>query len=223
MLPFVDRSDAGKQLARALLRYRERGGHGLALHDAVVLGLPRGGVPVAYEVAQSLGAPLDVIVVRKLGAPYQRELAIGAIGEGPVRVRNDEVIRQAGVRPEQLAEAETREWPELERRLQRLRSEFPRIPLHGRTAIVVDDGVATGATARTACQVARAQGAAHVVLAAPVGALAVAGQLRGACDRVVLVETPSDMSAIGACYTRFEAVPEDVVLDLLRRTATPPR
>src|SRR5919108_3198567 len=137
-MPFRDRVDAGRALAHRLLP--------LGTDDVVVLGLPRGGVPVAAEVAHALGAPLDVVVVRKLGVPSQPELAMGAIGEDGVCIVNDEVAASIRIAPEELAEVEQRERAELERRLQRYRAGRPRVPLHGRTAVVVDDGIATGST-----------------------------------------------------------------------------
>ena len=157
---FADRADAGRRLAARLQDLRDK--------RVVVLGLPRGGVPVAFEVARALGAPLDVIVVRKLGVPFQPELAMGAIGEDGVRVINREVVRAAAVSAGELAAVEARERAELERRARRFRGGRPRQPLDGRVAVVVDDGIATGSTARAACQVARVQGAARVVLAVPV-------------------------------------------------------
>jgi predicted phosphoribosyltransferase len=157
---FMDRADAGRRLA-ARLEY-------LRGEPVVVLGLPRGGVPVALEVARALGAPLDVIVVRKLGVPFQPELGMGAVGEDGVRVINDEVVREVGVRANELAAVQAREQAQVEARAARYRARRPREPLAGRTAIVVDDGIATGATARAACQVARAHGTARVVLAVPV-------------------------------------------------------
>ena len=149
-MDFADRADAGRQLAARLEHWRAGG--------VIVLGLPRGGVVVAYEVARSLGAPLDVLVVRKLGVPFQRELGMGAIGEGGTRVVDDEVVRLAGVSERELAEVESRERTELERRTLRYRGERPRVALDGRTVIIVDDGIATGSTARAACQAARAFG-----------------------------------------------------------------
>ena len=157
---FTDRADAGRRLAEALQR--------LADDEPIVLGLPRGGVPVAFQVARALRAPLDVIVVRKLGVPYHPELGFGAIGEGGVRVISDDVVRRGGVRPEDLESVQRTEEAELARQAQRFRAGRPRLPLDGRTAIVVDDGIATGSTAAAACQVVRAQGAARVVLAVPV-------------------------------------------------------
>ncbi|MDQ4102429.1 MAG: phosphoribosyltransferase, partial [Actinomycetota bacterium] len=156
---FVDRADAGRQLGQRLLHLR-----GL---DAVILGLPRGGIVVAAEVARALDAPLDVILVRKLGVPAQPELAMGAIGEGGVRLVLPEIVQRAGVSRAELLAVESRERAELQRRAQRFRGERARVPLTGRIAVIVDDGIATGSTARAACQVARAQGAARVVLAVP--------------------------------------------------------
>jgi putative phosphoribosyl transferase len=205
-MPFVDRRDAGCRLAERLMFLRGE--------DAVVLGLPRGGVPVAFEVAQSLGAPLDVILVRKLGVPFQPELGMGAIGEGGVRVVNKEVVRMAGVTPKEMAEVEQREQAELDRRARRYRGGRPRVPLAGRTAVVVDDGVATGSTARAACQVARAQGAARVVLAVPV---APPSTVKGLCRdaEVVCLETPRHFSAIGQFYRDFNQTSDDEVASLL--------
>src|ERR1019366_2974024 len=160
MLVFADRVDAGRQLA-ARLEYL----HG---QDMVVLGLPRGGVPVAFEVAEALDAPLDVIVVRKLGVPFQPELAMGAIGEGGVRVLNAEVLGLTRVTEEQLRAVETRERSLLEARVARLRRGRERVSLTDRIAVIVDDGIATGSTAQVACEVARRLGAAKVVVAVPV-------------------------------------------------------
>src|SRR6516225_4591521 len=148
---FRDRSDAGRQLASRLLPLRGT--------DAVVLGLPRGGVAVAAQVARALDAPLDVILVRKLGVPSQPELGMGAIGEEGARVINADVVRYAQVSEADIRAVERRERAELERRIKRYRGDTPREPLAGRTAILVDDGIATGSTARAACQVARALGA----------------------------------------------------------------
>ena len=158
---FNDRVDAGRRLAERLESLRGQ--------DIVVLGLPRGGVPVAFEVAKALHAPLDVLVVRKLGVPFQPELAFGAIGEGSVRVINDSVVREAGLRSHDMDAVENAQRAELQRRVERFRRGRDRISLAGRVAVIVDDGVATGATAKAGCQVARAQGASRVVLAVPIG------------------------------------------------------
>lgn len=157
---FVDRAEAGRRLGRCL-------GH-LRGETPVVLGLPRGGVPVAFEVAAALGAPLDALLVRKLGVPHQPELAMGAIGEDGVRVVDDDVVAASRVSAHDIADVEARERRELERRALRYRGDRPPLALTGRTAIVVDDGIATGSTARAACRVARAHGAERVVLAVPV-------------------------------------------------------
>ncbi|MBB3674796.1 putative phosphoribosyltransferase [Modestobacter versicolor] len=206
---FRDRADAGRQLAGRLAHLR--GAH------PVVLGLPRGGVPVAAEVAAALGAPLDVVVVRKLGVPARPEVAMGAVGEGGVLVADDEVRALAGVGAAEFADVAQRERRELERRASLLRRARPRVPLPGRTALVVDDGIATGATARAACQVVRAQGAARVVLAVPVCAPRAAGRLRAEVDELVVVATPGDFSAVGRAYVDFAPVTEQQVVDLLAR------
>jgi putative phosphoribosyl transferase len=208
-MPFMDRVDAGRRLADRLEHLRGE--------DIVVLGLPRGGVPVAFEVAEALDAPLDVIVVRKLGVPLQAELGMGAIGEGGVRIINQSVVRLARVNPAELAEVERRERAELERRARRFRGDRPRVPLAGRTAVVVDDGMATGSTARAACQVARAQGAARVVLAVPVAPPESVTLLGKDADEVVCLETPDAFSAIGEWYADFSQTRDDEVVDLLHR------
>ncbi|HUK67929.1 MAG TPA: phosphoribosyltransferase family protein [Streptosporangiaceae bacterium] len=210
---FADRADAGRCLA-ARLRH-------LAGERMVVLGLPRGGVPVAFEVAAALGAPLDVIVVRKLGVPFQPELGMGAIGEDGVRVINREVVRLAGVSENELAAVEARERTELERRAWRFRASRPRQSLDGRVALVVDDGVATGSTARAACQVARAQGAARVVLAVPVAAPGWQARIGGDADELVCAETPHPFFAIGQFYADFSQTTDDEVVACLQRAATP--
>jgi len=208
---FTDRADAGRRLARKLGFLRGS--------DIVVLGLPRGGVPVAYEVARELDAPLDVIVVRKLGVPFQPELAMGAVGEGGIRVVNDEVARGSWVTPEEIATAERRERHEVEQQAQRFRAGRPRVDVAGRTAVVVDDGIATGSTARAACRVARGQGAARVILAAPVGAPSSERALRQDCDDVVCLHAPASFGAVGQWYADFTPVPDAEVAALLRRAA----
>ncbi|MBX6386121.1 MAG: phosphoribosyltransferase [Microbispora sp.] len=189
------------------------------MEDAVVLGLPRGGVPVAFQVARALGAPLDVIVVRKLGVPYQPELGFGAIGEGGVRVVNPDVVRLANVTREEMAAVERAERAELERRARRFRGDRKPVDLAGRTVIIVDDGIATGGTARAACQVARAQGAARVVLAVPVGAPETIASLRRDADEVVCLETPDHFYAIGAWYEDFSQTSDEDVVECLRQAA----
>src|SRR5690606_9125346 len=187
---FQDRVEAGRRLGEQLAAAGEYA-------DAVVLGLPRGGVVVAAEVARALGAPLDVIVIRKLGVPYQPELAMGAVGEGGVRVLNEEVLTAAQISDEQLAEVERAQRQEVEERVRRLRRGAEPVPVQGRTVLVVDDGVATGATARAACEVARRQGAARVVLAVPVAAAQAVDELLTVADEVVALEEPLLLGAIG--------------------------
>ncbi|WP_330241969.1 phosphoribosyltransferase [Streptomyces sp. NBC_00525] len=208
---FADRADAGRRLAEAL--------DPLAQSDPVVLGLPRGGVPVAFRVAQELGAPLDVIVVRKLGVPRHPELGFGAIGEGGVRVISDDIVRRAGVSESEIASVERAEEAELLRRARAFRGDRPRIPLEGRTAVLVDDGIATGATALAACAVARAQGAAHVVLAVPVAPPSAAARLREEADELVCLSAPAGFSAVGEWYRDFGQTPDEEVVALLARAA----
>ena len=181
MKPFEDRVDAGRQLAQRLESFRGQ--------DVVVLGLPRGGVPVAFEVAKALRAPLDVLVVRKLGVPFQPELAFGAIGEGgEVRVINDAIVRDAGLSRDDIDAVESEQRAQLQRRLDRFRGGRGRISLTGRIAVIVDDGIATGATAKAACQVARAQGASRVVLAVPIGPDDIVERFVGYADDVVCLQ-----------------------------------
>ena len=208
---FANRADAGRRLAAAV--------SAVGVPDAVVVGLPRGGVPVAYEVARALDAPLDVIVVRKLGVPFQPELAMGAVGEDGARVINDRVLALAHISDGELAEIEERERAEVRRRARRFRAGRPRVTLAGRTVVVVDDGIATGSTARAACRIARAQGAARVILAVPVAAEGVEQRMRPDADEVVCLTTPRDFFAVGQAYTDFSQVEDDQVEELLRRAA----
>ncbi|HJQ41536.1 MAG TPA: phosphoribosyltransferase family protein [Jatrophihabitantaceae bacterium] len=203
---FEDRSDAGRQLARRLEHLRQA--------DPVVLALPRGGVPVAHEVAVSLDAPLDVLGVRKLGAPLQPELAMGAIGEGGARVLDPALVRRLGVTDREVEAAERREREVLAARAARLRAGRPRVDLAGRTVVIVDDGMATGATARVACHVARAHGAARVVLAVPVAAARVAKGFVDA-DEVVVVDTPPHFRAVGLHYADFRPTTDEEAARLL--------
>src|ERR687898_2850072 len=206
-MPFRDRREAGRRLAERLSRLRAS--------SPLVLGLPRGGVPVAFEVAKALGAPLDVLVARKLGVPFQPELGMGAVGEGGVRVLNADVLRQARVTEAQLAEVEARERAAVEERAARLRRGRPAFPLEGRTVVIVDDGLATCGTARAAVRVARERGAAQVVLAVPVAPAETVATLRRDADDVVAVETPEPFFAIGGWYRDFSATSDDEVVELL--------
>jgi putative phosphoribosyl transferase len=208
---FADRADAGRRLAESL-RF-------LVGQDVVVVGLPRGGVPVAFEVARALGAPLDVIVVRKLGVPVQPELGMGAVGEGGVRIVDREIVRRAGVSERELSTVEQRERVEVVRRSSRLRGDKTPVPLTGRTVIVVDDGMATGSTARAACQVVRAQGATRVVLAVPVGPEDTERRMRADADEIICLYKPVDFFAVGQFYDRFDQTIDREVVELLRRAS----
>lgn len=211
---FRDRQDAGRRLAELLAA--RSGEH------TVVLALPRGGVPVAAEVARALGAPLDVIVVRKLGVPFHPEYAMGAIGEGGVRIIDGDVIRATHVTDEQLARVDAMEREELARRAQRYRGDRTPVPLVGCTAIVVDDGMATGSTALAAAQVARRLGAAEVVLAVPVASSQAVAELRRHADEVVSVHTPDDFRAVGQWYDDFSETSDDEVVALLAEFGSGP-
>jgi len=204
---FTDRRDAGRRLARELRHLRGE--------DIVVLGLPRGGVPVAAEVAAALGAPLDVIMVRKLGVPFQPELAMGAVGEDGVRVLDQDVLDTAGIGDAELAEVQGHQVAELDRRACRYRHGRMRIDLRGRTAIVVDDGLATGSSARAACQIARAAGAARVVLAVPVAPRGWTARLAGAADELVCPKTPLGFQAVGQSYRDFVQTSDEEVVACL--------
>ncbi|MCJ7438001.1 MAG: phosphoribosyltransferase [Acidimicrobiia bacterium] len=211
-LPFRDRRDAGEQLAARLTH--------LESEHPLVLGLPRGGVPVAALVAARLHAPLDILVVRKLGVPFQPELAMGAVGEEGARVLEPTVIRQAGITAEQIATVETKERAEIERRAARYRDGRTPVPLSGRVVVIVDDGIATGSTALAAIQVARHRGAARVVLAAPVAAAETARELLSVVDELVCVATPEDFGAVGRFYRDFSQTSDDEVTSLLATART---
>lgn len=209
---FRDRTEAGRRLAQHLGHLRDE--------DVVVLGLPRGGVPVAYEVARALDAPLDVIVVRKLGFPSQPELAMGAIGEDGVRVLNEALVTPEVASSPAFAAVETRERHELARRVEMFRRGRPRVPLEGRVAVIVDDGIATGSTVRAAAEVARALGARRVVAAAPVAPPEVERRLGASVDEVVVAERPEVFFAIGQFYADFRQVSDAEVAELLGRAAS---
>ena len=206
MAVFADRVEAGRRLAVRLEHLRGQ--------DVVILGLPRGGVPVAFEVAEALDAPLDVIVVRKLGVPSQPELAMGAIGEGGVRVLDAGVLANAQVDEDELLTVERRERSLLQARVARLRRGRGRTDLNDRIAVVVDDGIATGSTARVACEVARRLGAARVVLGVPVAPAEAVHDLVGA-DEVVCVSAPRHFRAVGNHYRDFSPTSDAEVIALL--------
>lgn len=203
---FADRTDAGRRLV-PLVRH-------LRGPELVVLGLPRGGVPVAFEVARALDAPLDVVVVRKLGFPFHAELAMGAIGEGGSEVLDEALVAFEGTTEQQVREVERREREALDERVRRLRSAREPLDLTGRTALLVDDGIATGATVRVACRAARVRGAIRVVVASPVAPTGVADVLIEA-DEVVVLHTPLHFAAVGHCYRDFTAVSDREVAALL--------
>jgi len=205
---FADRAEAGRLLAVRLEYLRDE--------RPVVLGLPRGGVPVAYEVARALGAPLDVIVVRKLGVPWLPELAMGAIGEDGARVVDAETVRRARISEDVLDAVERREAVELRRRAQTYRAGRAPVPVAGRTVVVIDDGIATGATARAACLVASARAVARVALAAPVMPPDVISSLRQIADEVVCLIAPVSMVAVGNWYHDFSQLEDEHVVELLK-------
>jgi putative phosphoribosyl transferase len=206
--PFADRRDAGRKLAARLAA------RGYA--DPYVLALPRGGVPVAAEIAQALGAPLDVLLVRKLGVPGHEELAMGAIADGGVRVLNDEVIAYAGVGGEALERVTRQEQRELARRAAAYRGERPFPRLADKTVIVVDDGLATGATMRAAVLALRELGAARIVVAVPVGAPSTCAALREIADEVVCVRMPARFGGVGSWYRDFSQTTDEEVQRALR-------
>jgi len=206
---FRDRYDAGRQLAAEVL---QRG-----YEDAVVLGLPRGGIPVAAKVAEALGLPLDVLMVAKLGLPTQPEFALGAIGEDGVRVIDTSTCEAYGISNAELVRVDAEKRLELNRKARLYRRGSPAIPLQGHTAILVDDGVATGSTAAAASLVARKLGARQVVLAVPVGSPHAIQELRSQLDEVICLRTPEQFRAVGQWYVDFAATPDEQVVDLLQR------
>ena len=209
-LPFRDRADAGQALG-AVLAGRWAG------EDVRVLALPRGGVPVAAPVAAALGAPLDVLVVRKLGVPRHPELAMGAIALGGVRVLNDHVMRSMGVTADELADVTASEEQELRRRERDYRGDRPQAHLSGATVVLVDDGLATGATMRAAVDAVRTKDPRRIVVAVPVGAPESCAALADTADDVVCVHSPADFRAVGACYRDFGQTSDDEVRRLLAR------
>ena len=211
--PFANRREAGAELASKLRQYAGQ-------HDVVVLALPRGGVPVAFEVAEALEAPLDIFLVRKLGLPGHPELAMGAIASGGVRVLNDDVVRWYGI-PARAIEAVAREeQAELERRDREYRRGQPLVDLRGRTVILVDDGLATGSTMKAAVQAVRQHGPARVVVAVPVGAQASCEEFADLTEETVCARTPELFSAVGQWYRDFSQTTDEEVRELLEEHAT---
>lgn len=213
-MPFSDRNDAGRQLARALERFRGA--------DAVVLALPHGGVPVAAEVARHLGLPLDLLLVRKIGVPGHAELAMGAVIDGnrPIAVRNEDVIRFAGVTPADFNRAYNAALAELERRRGRYLAGRAALPLAGRTAILVDDGIATGATVKAAIKGLRRRQPAAIVLATPVAPPDRVDALRPLVDEIVCLERPAFFRALSLHYADFPQIEDEDVLALLDAAKT---
>jgi predicted phosphoribosyltransferase len=211
---FRDRTDAGRALAARLGEYAGR-------EDVLVLGLPRGGIPVAFEVARALGAPLDVFLVRKLGVPGREELAMGAIASGGVRLLNDEVVNTLRIDPDTIDRVAAEEQTELERRERAYRDGRPAPDPSGKTAILVDDGLATGASMRAAVRALRDLGPARVVVAVPVAAEATCQEFADEVDQVVCALTPEPFYAVGFWYEDFSQTTDEEVRDLLARAGRP--
>ena len=213
---FVDRRDAGRVLALCLAKYTNR-------DDVIVLALPRGGVPVAYEVASALGAPMDVFLVRKLGTPGHRELAMGAIASGGVRVLNDDVVRWYGIPEAAIERVAREEEQELQRRERAYRDDLPAPVLANRTVILIDDGLATGSTMRAAAQAMRAHHPSRVVIAVPVGAPQTCTELAAVADEVICARMPEPFSAVGQWYLNFNQTGDEEVRDLLQKSTHTPQ
>ena len=208
MKMFADRSAAGRQLGGRLVESGIRG-------NVVVLGLPRGGIPVACEVAAALNAPVDALVVRKLGAPFNPELALGAIAYGGVTVYNDELLEQLGLDESQLEPIRARELEELERRERTYRAGRPPLAIAGTTVIIVDDGMATGATMHAAVVATRALAPARIVVAVPTAAVDAVERLERVADRVVALATPEPYFGVGAWYSQFPQLTDEEVVEAL--------
>lgn len=206
---FMNRSHAGRKLARRLDHLKGE--------STVVLGLPRGGIPVGFEVARRLSAPLEVLLVRKLGAPLQPELAIGALGEGGIQIIDQDRVRRLRIGANHIERLVDQEQKEMTRQAEAFRRGLPAVDLAGKTAVVVDDGVATGSTALAACAIARRLGATRVVMTAPVAPCDAPGVFAEAADEFVAVSTPRRFSAIGHFYADFRPTPDHQVIKLLER------
>ena len=208
---FQNRSQAGQLLGERLAY--------LASERPVVLALPRGGVPVAYEVAQALASPLDVLVVRKLGVPFHPEFAFGALGEDDAQVLNTQFVQQLGLSNDTIAEVTRHERAELIRRVALYRGDRPALALIGRTVVIVDDGLATGATARVAVEVARARGAKTIIVAVPVSPRETVAELRTLADEVISLRVPARFEAVGEWYEDFSQTSDDEVTSLLGKSS----
>jgi predicted phosphoribosyltransferase len=207
---FKDRTDAGQHLAARLTKYSNRS-------DVLVLALPRGGVPVAYEVARQLGAPLDVFLVRKLGVPGYEELAMGAIASGGVRVVNEDVVRQLNIPGEVIDAVAEIEQQELERRENAYRGDRPPPDVKGRIVILVDDGLATGSTMRAAAEALRKLGPSRIVVAVPVSSPEICNEFRSEVDEIVCAVTPEPFRGVGLWYKDFSQTTDEEVRELLER------
>ncbi len=212
-MPFKDRSDAGRKLAKALAGYKER--------QPVILALPRGGVPVAAEVCTALKAPLDLVLVRKIGVPFQPELAMGAVVDGgtPIIVRNEDVIQAVNIDEAEFNAVCNTELSEIERRRQRYLGTRDRVEIAGHTAIVIDDGIATGATMRAALHAVRLRSPQKLVLAVPVAPTSTLIELQTDADAIVCLEDYEIFGAIGVYYANFRQVSDQEVIDILKRFA----
>jgi putative phosphoribosyl transferase len=205
---FKDRRDAGRRLCERLVRYRDE--------DPLVLALPKGGVPVAYEITYALGAPLDVFIVRKLGAPGRPELGIGAVAQGGVRIVNQHTVQALNVSEEYIEHTAQREMAEVVRRLRLLRGNRPEPEVRARTVILVDDGLATGVTAWAAIRALRRRAPQRLILAVPVCAARTAEVIRSEVDELACLETPSNLMSISLWYRDFEQVSDEEVIELLQ-------
>jgi putative phosphoribosyl transferase len=213
---FIDRRHAGRVMASRLTKYAGR-------DDVIVLALPRGGVPVAYEVASALVAPMDVFLVRKLGTPGHRELAMGAIASGGVRVLNEDVVHWYGISESAIERIAREEQDELERRERAYRDDRPAPDLTNKIVIVIDDGLATGSTMRAAAQAVRAHRPARVVIAVPVGAPQTCAELAAVADEVICARMPEPFSAVGQWYVNFDQTDDDEVRELLQKSSAIPQ
>lgn len=214
-LPFRDRTEAGQLLSRKLRRYADR-------PDVIVLALPRGGVPVAYEVAKALHAPLDVFLVRKLGVPGQEELAMGAIATSGIRVLNQDIVRALNIPPRVIDSVAAKEARELERRERLYRGDRPAPDVTGRTVILVDDGLATGSSMRAAVAALRQKNPRRIVVAVPIAAAATCREFETEVDEIVCYQTPEPFYSVGLWYEDFSQTTDEEIRQLLERAAKQP-